>query len=116
MTNSRLTDPEVLEARYPVRLLEHSVRKGSGGDGAFKGGDGSVRRIMFLDPMQAALLSGRRTEHPAGLNGGSPGATGAQALLRKDGTRQNLEALFRLDVEAGESVEILTPGGGGAGA
>lgn len=116
MTNSRLTDPEVLEARYPVRLLEHAVRHGSGGDGAFKGGDGSVRRILFLEPMQAALLSGRRTEHPAGLNGGSPGATGAQALLRKDGTRQDLDALFRLDVEAGESLEILTPGGGGAGA
>ena len=115
MTNSRLTDPEVLEARYPVRVVTHAVRKGSGGKGDYHGGDGSVRRIAFLEPMQAALLSGRRQEQPAGLNGGEPGLTGAQSVWRANGEQQPLDALFRIDVEAGEVIEILTPGGGGAG-
>ncbi len=114
MTNSRLTDPEVLEARYPVRVQTHAIRQGSGGQGRFPGGDGSIRRITFLEPMQAALLSGRRSEHPAGLRGGGPGATGAQCLWRTDGSRQLLDALFRIEVNPGETLEILTPGGGGS--
>ena len=115
MTNSRLTDPEVLEARYPVRVITHAVRSASGGAGALPGGDGSIRKIMFLEPMQAALLSGRRTEEPAGLNNAQPGEPGDQRLWRTDGSQQPLDALFRIDVNPGEIIEILTPGGGGAG-
>ena len=115
MTNSRLTDPEVLELRYPVRILEHSVRHGSGGAGAFHGGDGSVRRVEFLEPMEAALLSGRRHIAPPGLNGGADGAPGRQRVVRADGRAEPLEARFRLDLQPGDRIEIETPGGGGFG-
>ncbi|MGX6648343.1 hydantoinase B/oxoprolinase family protein [Maricaulaceae bacterium MS644] len=115
MTNSRLTDPEVLELRYPVRILEHKVRHGSGGAGAFCGGDGSVRRIEFLEPMEAALLSGRRRIAPPGLNGGADGAPGRQRVVRANGKAEPLEARFRLDLQPGDRIEIETPGGGGFG-
>ncbi len=115
MTNSRLTDPEVMETRYPVRVETHAVRKGSGGDGAQRGGDGSVRRIGFLEPMEASLLSGRRSIAPPGLNGGRDGAPGAQRVIRADGSIEELPARLRIDLRPGDAIEIETPGGGGFG-
>jgi 5-oxoprolinase (ATP-hydrolysing) len=115
MTNSRLTDPEVLELRYPVRVLGHAIRRGSGGAGQARGGDGAVRRIQFLEPMQAALLSGRRTTAPPGLAGGEPGMAGAQRKIATDGSAIVLPAKFSVHLQAGETIEIQTPGGGGYG-
>ena len=115
MTNSRLTDPEVLELRYPVRVLAHAQRWGSGGAGAARGGDGAVRRIEFLEPMDAALLSGRRTVQPPGLKGGQPGRSGAQRVIRADGSIITLPAKFSIQVKPGDIIEIETPGGGGFG-
>ncbi|HEY3697279.1 hydantoinase B/oxoprolinase family protein [Phenylobacterium sp.] len=116
MTNSRLTDPEILERRFPVRLEAFAVRRGSGGAGARTGGDGSVRRIRFLARMQAALLSTRREHAPQGLAGGGPGQPGRQALTRADGSVEVLPGCFSVEVEAGDVLEIATPGGGGHGA
>ena len=114
MTNSRMTDPEVLERRYPVRVLHHRIRAGSGGTGRWRGGDGSVRRLQFLEPMEVALLSSLRNENPFGLNGGGDALPGQQRVWRGDQVEE-LPGLFRIDVEAGDSVEIETPGGGGFG-
>ncbi len=116
MTNSRLTDPEVLEARFPVRVEAFGVRQGSGGAGARPGGDGVRRRLRFLAPMSVALLSTRRDAGAPGLAGGQPGAPGAQTLERADGGREALAGRFRVTVEAGDVIEILTPGAGGWGA
>ncbi len=88
MTNSRLTDPEVLEWRYPVRVEEFRVRTGSGGEGAHRGGDGAVRRLRFLEPLTAAIVSSSRRVPPYGLAGGLPGACGRNAVERADGTRR----------------------------
>ena len=115
MTNSRMTDPEVLERRYPVRVENHRVRTGSGGTGRWTGGDGSVRRLTFLEPMEVALLSSRRKENPFGLKGGGDALPGQQRLWHADGTVEDLPGLFRIDAEPGDSVEIETPGGGGFG-
>ena len=114
MTNSRLTDPEVLEWRFPVRLLDFSVRSGTGGDGAWHGGCGIRREIEFLRPMEASLLSGRRTTRPFGLNGGADGAPGRN-YLRRGSALIELEACARVTVEAGDVLGIETPGGGGYG-
>ncbi len=116
MTNSRLTDPEVLEARFPVRVEAFGVRRGSGGAGARRGGDGVRRRIRFLAPLSVALLSTRREMGPPGLAGGGPGAPGTQTLERATGVRETLEGRFRVTVAAGDVLEILTPGAGGWGA
>src|SRR5690606_11842854 len=86
MTNSRLTDPEVIEWRHPVRLLRFEIRRGSGGAGRSRGGDGIVRELEFLEPMHAAILSNRRLTAPFGLAGGSPGRSGRNAVIRRDGT------------------------------
>ena len=115
MTNSRLTDPEILERRFPVRVEAFGVRAGSGGAGAHAGGDGAVRRIRFLAPMEAALLSTRRDHAPQGLAGGAPGLPGRQRLIRADGSVEELPGLFSFAVQAGEAIEIETPGGGGFG-
>jgi len=115
MTNSRLTDPEILERRFPVRLEAFAVRRGSGGAGARRGGDGAVRRLRFLAPMAAALLSTRRAHAPQGLSGGAPGAPGRQRLILADGAEQALPGCFSVDVKAGDALEIETPGGGGFG-
>ena len=115
MTNSRMTDPEVLETRFPVRVDAHEIRHGSGGSGRARGGDGSVRRLTFLEPMEVALLSSRRLQPGFGLNGGQSGACGEQYRVRADGTREALEGLFQIQVEAEDSIEIATPGGGGFG-
>jgi 5-oxoprolinase (ATP-hydrolysing) len=115
MTNSRLTDPEILERRFPVRVERFAIREGSGGAGAQPGGDGVVRRIRFLAPMEAALLSTRREHAPQGLAGGAPGQPGRQRLLKPDGTATELPGCFSLEVRPGEAIEIETPGGGGFG-
>lgn len=115
MTNSRLTDPEILERRYPVRLEAFALRPGSGGEGARRGGDGVVRRLRFLSPMEAALLSTRRTHAPQGLAGGGPGQPGRQALITAAGEVKDLPGCFSIQVEPGDAIEIQTPGGGGYG-
>lgn len=115
MTNSRLTDPEILERRFAVRVETFAVRRGSGGAGRFKGGDGAVRRIRFLAPMQVALLSSRRVNAPQGLRGGGPALPGLQRLIRADGTAEDLLGCFSVTVSPGDMIEIQTPGGGGFG-
>ena len=115
MTNSRLTDPEVLEQRYPVRIRRFAIRRGSGGAGRWRGGDGVVREIEFLEPMQAAILSNRRRVAPAGLAGGSPGACGRNYVLRADGRVEELAATAAVELAAGDRFVIETPGGGGYG-
>jgi len=116
MTNSRLTDPEILEARFPVRVLQFGIRHGSGGRGRYRGGDGAVRRIEFLEPMQVSMLANRRSTRPFGLAGGGEGAAGITRLWPA-GARQAVEwpACASFAVEAGDVVEVLTPGGGGYG-
>jgi len=116
MTNSRLTDPEILERRFPVRLEVFEVRRGSGGEGRRRGGDGARRRIRFLAPMEAALLSTRREHAPEGLAGGGAALPGAQRLIAASGAVNVLPACFSLEVQAGDAIEIETPGGGGFGA
>lgn len=115
MTNSRLTDPEVLEWRYPVLVEAFSIRRGSGGRGRHRGGDGVVRRIRFFEPMTASLLAGRRRVRPFGLWGGEPGAPGRAWIERRDGTRQDLEATDEAVMAPGDVFVIETPGGGGYG-
>ncbi|MET3664992.1 hydantoinase B/oxoprolinase family protein [Caulobacter sp. 1776] len=115
MTNSRLTDPEVLETRYPVLVEAFSIRRGSGGAGAHRGGDGVVRRIAFREPMTATLLSNRRRVPPFGLAGGGSGAVGKAWVERADGTVRPMGATDLVEVGAGDAVVIETPGGGGWG-
>jgi 5-oxoprolinase (ATP-hydrolysing) len=115
MTNSRLTDPEVLEWRFPVRLESFEIRRGSGGGGRRRGGDGAVRRVRFLEPMTAAILSGHRLVPPHGLAGGSAGEPGRNTVLRADGTRVDLGPYARIDMRAQDIFVIETPGGGGFG-
>jgi 5-oxoprolinase (ATP-hydrolysing) len=116
MTNTRATDPEVLELRYPVRLEEFSIRRASGGAGRWRGGDGARRRLRFLEPMTAVLVSSRRRVPPHGLAGGADGAPGRQWVERADGRRTMLEGVDRTEVAPGDVVVIETPGGGGYGA
>jgi 5-oxoprolinase (ATP-hydrolysing) len=115
MTNSRLTDPEVLEWRFPVLLESFCIRRGSGGRGCHRGGDGVTRRIRFLEPMTAAILSSRRSCPPFGMYGGGDGAAGANRVERADGTRVILSGLARVDMGRGDVFVIETPGGGGYG-
>jgi len=116
MTNSRLTDPEVLEQRYPVRLRRFAIRRGSGGRGAHRGGDGIVRDIEFREPMQAAILANRRRVAPFGLRGGEPGQCGRNFVVRADGRIEELPATATTNLAAGDRFVIETPGGGGYGA
>ena len=115
MTNSRLTDPEVLESRFPVVLEDFHIRRGSGGKGEWRAGDGTVRRIRFLRPMQAAILSGFRAIANPGMMGGSEGELGRNSVRRNDGRIETLPGCAETKVEAGEAVEIVTPTGGGWG-
>ncbi len=115
MTNSRLTDPEVLEWRFPVRLDAFSIRQGSGGAGRHRGGDGGERRIRFLETMTAAMLANRRRVAPFGMAGGEPGATGRNWIERADGTREEFGATFAIPVNPGDVLVVQTPGGGGFG-
>ena len=115
MTNSRLTDPEVLEWRFPVLLESFAIRRGSGGAGAWRGGDGTIRRIRFLAPMAAAILSNRRRVAPPGLAGGGDGRPGVNRVERADGTTEELSATAEVAVAPGDVIVIETPGGGGFG-
>lgn len=115
MTNSRLTDPEVLEWRYPVLVDTFEIRAGSGGAGLHHGGNGVTRRICFLEPMTASILSNRRRVPPFGLDGGEPGKTGNNRVECADGTRIELDALAEVEMDAGDTFVIETPGGGGHG-
>jgi 5-oxoprolinase (ATP-hydrolysing) len=116
MTNSRLTDPEVLEWRFPVRLESFAIRRGSGGSGAHRGGDGSERRIRFLEPMTAVMLANHRRVPPFGVAGGNPGAVGRNWVERADGTREEFGATCEVEMRADDVFVIQTPGGGGFGA
>ena len=115
MTNTRITDPEILERRYPVMLREFSVRKNSGGSGKFIGGDGLVREVEFLEPLNAAILSERRVHQPYGLNCGEPGKSGLNLFFRNDGTILFLGGKNEIHAETGDRIRIETPGGGGYG-
>ncbi len=115
MTNSRLTDPEVLEWRFPVLVERFAIRRASGGAGRWHGGDGVVRAIRFLEPMSASILSGRRRVPPFGLAGGASGAPGCNYLIRAGGTRVDLAATASVEMAAGDVFVIETPGGGGYG-
>jgi 5-oxoprolinase (ATP-hydrolysing) len=115
MTNSRLTDPEVLEFRFPVRLLGYTIRKGSGGGGRWPGGEGGVRRIQFLEPMTASILSNGRV-HPAfGMAGGLPGQCGINRVQRANGHLEEVPHIGQVEMQPGDVFEIHTPGGGGFG-
>ena len=115
MTNSRLTDPEVLEWRYPVHLEHFDIRRGSGGAGVQPGGDGVRRRVRFLAPMQAGILAGHRRVAPFGLAGGLPGACGRAWVERRDGSIERLAATAQVAMQEGDVFVIETPGGGGYG-
>jgi 5-oxoprolinase (ATP-hydrolysing) len=115
MTNSRLTDPEVLESRFPVMLEDFHIRRGSGGKGQWRAGDGTLRRMRFLRPMSAAILSGYRTVANPGMAGGSDGELGRNSVRRKDGSTEILPGCAETKVEAAEAIEIVTPTGGGWG-
>jgi 5-oxoprolinase (ATP-hydrolysing) len=115
MTNTRITDPEELERRYPVRLREFSVRQNSGGQGQWRGGDGVVRHVEFLAALRVTLITQHRVVPPYGLQGGENGLAGRQILTRSDGSAETLSGICSIRVEAGDSLRIETPGGGGYG-
>ncbi|MGQ0543754.1 MAG: hydantoinase B/oxoprolinase family protein [Betaproteobacteria bacterium] len=116
MTNSRLTDPEVLEWRFPVLLESFEIRRGSGGRGRWRGGEGAVRRVRFLEPMTAAILSGHRLVRPHGMAGGEPGLPGRNYVVRKGGRVEALGPFDQTEMAAGDVFVVETPGGGGYGA
>ena len=115
MTNTRITDPEVLEHRYPVRLHRFAIRTGSGGAGRWRGGDGLIREIEFLAALEFSILSQHRASAPFGMAGGGDGAVGRQVDHRADGSRQELEGIDGCNVPAGDRLVLETPGGGGYG-
>ena len=116
MTNTRLTDPEVLEWRFPLRVDRFAIRRGSGGEGAHQGGDGVVRELTFLEPMTLTLLGSHRVTDPYGLAGGGPGARGRDLVRRSDGTVEPLAGNDEAELAAGDTFVMETPGGGGYGA
>ena len=115
MTNSRLTDPEILETRFPVRLEAFAIRPGSGGAGKWRGGDGALRKVRFLEPMTAGILANRRRVPPFGLAGGADGALGRNWVERGDGSVEVYPATATVEMDAGDCFVIETPGGGGYG-
>jgi 5-oxoprolinase (ATP-hydrolysing) len=115
MTNSRLTDPEILELRYPVRLETYEIRAGSGGKGQWQGGDGGSRRVRFLRPMTASILSNNRLQGAFGAAGGQAGEPGCNRVLRADGRTETLEHIGQVEMGVGDVFVIDTPGGGGYG-
>lgn len=115
MTNSRLTDPEVLETRYPVQVESFGLRPNSGGKGKYSGGNGVIRRIKFLETMTANILSGHRLVSPFGLNGGESGKVGRNLIMRHDGTEEELGSTATVEMRPGDIFVIETPGGGGFG-
>lgn len=115
MTNTRMTDPEVLEQRFPVLVEEFSIRRGSGGRGQWTSGDGTRRRLRFLEPVTVSILSGSRSVAPYGLHGGDPGEVGRNTIIRRSGVRDDLGGCGEAEVNAGDAIEIETPTGGGYG-
>ncbi len=115
MTNTRLTDPEILEWRFPVLLESFSLRRGSGGAGKYRGGDGVIRKVKFLEPMTSSILSGHREIPPYGMAGGEPGKIGRNYVIRTDGSVDELRGTDSTEVEANDIMVIETPGGGGYG-
>jgi 5-oxoprolinase (ATP-hydrolysing) len=115
MTNTRITDPEILELRYPVRLEKFEIRKGSGGKGKWNGGDGVVREITFNEKVEVNVLSQHRVVKPYGLKGGQPGKVGEQQLITQSGTIKLLKSMDSIVAEAGDRLKIESPGGGGYG-
>jgi 5-oxoprolinase (ATP-hydrolysing) len=115
MTNSRMTDPEVLEQRFPVLVESFSIRRGSGGAGRWRGGDGAIRKLSFREAVEASVLSNHRAVPPFGLEGGAPGAVGVNRLERANGETQMLEATASVQLQRGDALIIETPGGGGYG-
>jgi 5-oxoprolinase (ATP-hydrolysing) len=115
MTNTRMTDPEVLEKRFPVRLEELSIRHGSGGTGEWRGGNGAVRRLRFLAPVTVTTLCGSRTVPPFGAAGGKPGLVGDNLVHWPDGRTERLHGNDERDLPPGAVFEMRTPGGGGWG-
>jgi 5-oxoprolinase (ATP-hydrolysing) len=115
MTNSRLTDPEVFEFRFPVRLESYEIRQGSGGIGRWQGGNGGVRKVRFLEPMTASILSNGRLHGAFGMAGGQPGQVGINRVVRSDGSTEELGHIGQVDMQNGDVFEIHTPGGGGFG-
>jgi 5-oxoprolinase (ATP-hydrolysing) len=115
MTNSRLTDPEILELRFPVRLERYEIREGSGGAGRFPGGNGGTRVVRFLEPMTASILSNGRVAAAFGLSGGSAGEPGRNYVVRADGSIEALSHLGSVEMRRGDQFVIETPGGGGYG-
>jgi 5-oxoprolinase (ATP-hydrolysing) len=115
MTNSRLTDPEVLEFRFPVRLDSYAIRPGSGGRGQFAGGDGAVRRMRFLEPMTASILSNNRHQGAFGMAGGGAGLPGINRVERADGESLRLDHIASVEMGVGDVFVIESPGGGGYG-
>ena len=115
MTNTRITDPEVMELRYPVRVEAFGVRRGSGGAGQHFGGDGAVRRIRALRPATVSVVASSRIVSPFGLAGGSDGAVGRQRVERADGAVESLAGVARVELRPGDVIVIETPGGGGWG-
>ena len=115
MTNTRITDPEILERRYPLLLRQFAIRRGSGGSGKFRGGDGLVREVEFLEPLNMAILSERRVFSPYGMEGGGPGAKGENIFIRQDGRELYIGGKNEIHAEPGDRLRILSPGGGGFG-
>jgi 5-oxoprolinase (ATP-hydrolysing) len=116
MTNSRLTDPEILEWRFPVRLESYEIKPGSGGRGRWHGGNGGIRKIRFLEKMMASILSNNRIIPPFGAAGGEPGQCGLNYVIRADGRREELDFIASVEVNPGDVFVVETPGGGGYGA
>ena len=115
MTNTRMTDPEVLERRFPVRVEHFAIRTGSGGEGHYRGGDGIVRQLRFLEDMTVTVLTSNRLRQPHGAQGGQPGMSGINAVLRQNGDREQLSGNDRAELRAGDAFIMETPGGGGYG-
>jgi 5-oxoprolinase (ATP-hydrolysing) len=115
MTNTRITDPEIIEHRYPVRLEKFAIRRNSGGKGKYRGGDGVIREITFLDKMQLSVLGQHRIEKPYGMEGGEPGKSAQQYVIRSSGKYIYLKSADTCDVDAGDCLILKTPGGGGYG-
>jgi 5-oxoprolinase (ATP-hydrolysing) len=115
MTNTRMTDPEILEKRFPVRLEAFGIRPGSGGAGKWRGGNGAVRRLRFLEAVTVTTLSSHRIIPPFGVHGGAPGATGRDWAELPDGSKVDLPGNAEIELEAGSVFVIHTPGGGGWG-
>jgi 5-oxoprolinase (ATP-hydrolysing) len=115
MTNTGITDPEILEYRYPVKLRQFALRNNSGGDGKYSGGDGVIRELEFSESVTLSLLTQHRKEQPYGLCGGQPGQAGEQRLLRKGEEPKSLDSTVTVDLQAGDRIRILTPGGGAWG-